>query len=937
MATYGRHRQSIADIENELHNIFNQHPDSHVNDSGEPVIPADALVDIFRSFSNVYNGVELLSDSELDMLKGVLASNPGLEVTPQILLQFIAEKTKSSPPRSPSSEEEQLPGRGRTEERDNTEQQHRSSSSGSDAGYYQGPHSRPPSRGPQTPGYGKSPFDTERRQRSTPLTNAAPSSWAKRPAPAHRRKSDAGSRSDSESWSSSPSSFNRNGPRTRAPSNPTSPTGSENHWSPVASPTFGRPSSRPHSRTRSQPSSAFNNNSFSSSYNHFGSPARDEHGYSSPDDTINASDSFEYRNDDSFMGPISSLQILRPGSDSDSDDEQDSSLGLVLDRVTVSSTASMEPSERLDALQRVNTELGRKLMDAERTLQNKLSEHESELEEMQSRLEEMRSELSSTKREEKELRSKERQNMTQIAALELEVSKVTKALEHARATYNSLQRQYQEQCATSEKYRDDLHQRGELINSLREAASLHEVETAKWAKEHESYEDRISHLEDELSVAQQAHAQLDEQKQENLLLKETIDRMRFDMDEMRSAATIVAAGGGNSGSSSAANTMSKSLGAELLGKMKWGIEDEEEEVDDEEGSETTAVDLDEDDTEGEEDVIQTIITRKKRKVASRANKIETRTFEEVREYSDSSTQYEPELFCISHASQTDAEPKILKSSFGLQTEEPPTRIFAIQTDPEPIPPPRVTIEMEIQTDQVEEEEQLVSRSPSPQHDESLASSSSTIIPPTPKAQPHHLELPTDQPPAYNQINTTRNEEEERDWGFAAETLKKWHHGVKIPFEPVPGGISEEAAEEWKALKEELGVECMVIDKIIEESRKAAGPSRSPKDGKPPRKSSRFYNIYNTYIIGDKGPSTLIPQTLAVAGVSALVMLALAPYMAPQYNIPGGPTYYDRAAWNSFNTMQAAGEGFSPDGTAAVWNFLGRVGGGAARIARGWPT
>ena len=46
-------------------------------------------------------------------------------------------------------------------------------------------------------------------------------------------------------------------------------------------------------------------------------------------------------------------------------------------------------------------------MDAEKTLQNRLSEHESELEELQGRLEEMRSELSATKREEKELRSKE--------------------------------------------------------------------------------------------------------------------------------------------------------------------------------------------------------------------------------------------------------------------------------------------------------------------------------------------------------------------------------------------------------------------------------------------------------------------------------------------------------------------------------------------------
>ena len=121
--------------------------------------------------------------------------------------------------------------------------------------------------------------------------------------------------------------------------------------------------------------------------------------------------------------------------------------------------------------------------------------------------------------------------------------------------------------AASEKYRDDLRQREELIRNLREAASLHEVENAKWAKEHENYENRITALENELAIAQQAHAQLDEQKQENLLLKETIDRMRFDMDEMRSSAVAVT---GGSGQSSAANTMSKSLGAELLGQTKGG-------------------------------------------------------------------------------------------------------------------------------------------------------------------------------------------------------------------------------------------------------------------------------------------------------------------------------------------------------------------------------
>lgn len=141
----------------------------------------------------------------------------------------------------------------------------------------------------------------------------------------------------------------------------------------------------------------------------FGSPGGGDESLDDENTISNAllNTSAEYRSDDSFGNAISSLPMPTSGLDSDSDEEQDSSLGLVLDRNTASSTASMEPLERLDALQRTNAELGRKLMEAERTLQNRLAEHESELEEMQSKLEEMRSELSATKREEKELRSKE--------------------------------------------------------------------------------------------------------------------------------------------------------------------------------------------------------------------------------------------------------------------------------------------------------------------------------------------------------------------------------------------------------------------------------------------------------------------------------------------------------------------------------------------------
>jgi chromosome segregation ATPase len=149
---------------------------------------------------------------------------------------------------------------------------------------------------------------------------------------------------------------------------------------------------------------------------------------------------------EAFEETVTQLPVSRMSTDSDSDEsEDDSALGLVFDRSTASSTASMEPLERLEALQRVNSDLAKKLVDAERTLQRKLADHEAELEEMEARLEEAKSELSAAKREEKELRSKERSNQTQIVALESEIAKVQKILDNSRTMYNSLQKQYQEQ------------------------------------------------------------------------------------------------------------------------------------------------------------------------------------------------------------------------------------------------------------------------------------------------------------------------------------------------------------------------------------------------------------------------------------------------------------------------------------------------------------
>ena len=138
------------------------------------------------------------------------------------------------------------------------------------------------------------------------------------------------------------------------------------------------------------------------------------------------------------------------------------------------------------------------------------------------------------------------------------------------------------------------------------------METSKYLKENEAYEERIVLLEQDLALAQQAQTSLDEQKQENLMLKETIDRMRFDMDELRATLASNAPSVG-SGGNSAPGSVSRSLGAELLSKMKNGSEwiDDEDEADEA----ATLKELGIENPDGisdDEDIVQTIITRKKK-------------------------------------------------------------------------------------------------------------------------------------------------------------------------------------------------------------------------------------------------------------------------------------------------------------------------------------
>jgi predicted RNase H-like nuclease (RuvC/YqgF family) len=130
------------------------------------------------------------------------------------------------------------------------------------------------------------------------------------------------------------------------------------------------------------------------------------HSSQSPNDHVPSQLDLSNATYEAFQNSISSLPMPRT-SDEDDEDDEDEVLGLVMDRSAASSVISMEPNERLEILQKANHELSKKLIENERTLQNKLNDHELELEEMEQKLEETRAELTAAKREEKELRGKE--------------------------------------------------------------------------------------------------------------------------------------------------------------------------------------------------------------------------------------------------------------------------------------------------------------------------------------------------------------------------------------------------------------------------------------------------------------------------------------------------------------------------------------------------
>jgi chromosome segregation ATPase len=209
----------------------------------------------------------------------------------------------------------------------------------------------------------------------------------------------------------------------------------------------------------------------------------------------------------------------------------------------------------------------------------------------------------------------QKQNQTQISALEAEIAKLQKSTDTMRAAYQSLQKQYQEQCSESERHRESLRRRDTEIKEYLDAAGLHTVEADKWNNEQQVLEDRINQLTVDLELAQQAFISLDEQKAENVMLKETIDRLRFELDEMRSNA----ANGleqSKDGAAGNASSVGRTLGAEMA---RAGADPEDippKPTQQEESEDDTIVDEIINQESDDDEYIQTVITKTRKRVRS---------------------------------------------------------------------------------------------------------------------------------------------------------------------------------------------------------------------------------------------------------------------------------------------------------------------------------
>jgi myosin heavy subunit len=193
-----------------------------------------------------------------------------------------------------------------------------------------------------------------------------------------------------------------------------------------------------------------------------------------------------------------------------------------------------DPALQLSKLYRHTVDLTKRLKDSERHLASVARQHEDRIEELQHKLDETKADLQAKKREIQDHKSKEKISSHQIFALEGEIQKIQKNLSDQKNLYSHLKKQYEDKYEEAEKLSNIIKLKEEELARTERNLTFFAAEERKWNGERERLENAISKLEQDVTSSQNSELELEQQRMENLHLKETIDKLKLDLDEIRS-------------------------------------------------------------------------------------------------------------------------------------------------------------------------------------------------------------------------------------------------------------------------------------------------------------------------------------------------------------------------------------------------------------------
>ncbi|KAI7946764.1 hypothetical protein MJO29_011291 [Puccinia striiformis f. sp. tritici] len=356
-------------------------------------------------------------------------------------------------------------------------------------------------------------------------------------------------------------------------------------------------------------------------------------------------------------------------------------------------------SEEYPILIRSCEELKKKNQEFVNQIQSLEKIHEHEIEKLIEELEELKEELVVVKKSEKELSISSNRLMYQLTNSDDHTTRLNNSIANIESNLHKTKLKWEDAVAESEKLRTQLNQKEDELRSANRHIQSHGSEIKKWELDRQLREEHIKNLHLELEELQATREILEEQKQSNLDLKLTIDRLKFELDEqrLRNAGSSVA----DSRPTSIAGSVGQNLGEEFKKAIKSG------EYNQEFGSDTDDGQDDDDDTEEIDRVIKDLDNNRQHSPGGDGDDI----FQEIRirrykrrsktlMHGENSPRIPDEH---EHRSRFIEEEEIELQDASTDTTDLTTfKTADTQTDPVPEPPPVYRPKMEdlqVQTDE----------------------------------------------------------------------------------------------------------------------------------------------------------------------------------------------------------------------------------------------